>query len=137
MAMAAKERGKKEGQSQNSAAARRQRYILTGAALGLYFGLFFRPAREGPSLLVIIGLSLLSALLMTLLRLRHPEERAPGKLLRYGLKTWVTFALFLAMLEGRHLAHDLGGRVATTLFTTVSGAGVGLWYARTEEGEGS
>lgn len=137
MAMAAKERGKEEGRTQNDAAARRQRYILTGAALGLYFGLFFRPAREGPSLLVIVGLSLLSALLMTLLRLRHPQERAPGKLLRYGLKTWATFALFLAMLEGRHLAHDLGGRVATTLFTTLSGAGLGLWYARTADREGS
>lgn len=127
-----KERDKGE---QDSATARRQRVVLAGAALGLYFGLFFRPVRQGPSLLVIVGLSLLSALLMTALRLRHPEKRAPRHLLRYGLATWVTFALFLAMLEGRHLAYDLGGRTATTLFTTLSGAGLGLWYVWTENGE--
>lgn len=108
---------------------------MAGAALGLYFGLFFRPVREGPSLLLIAGLSLLSALFMTALRLRHPEKRAPRRLLRYGLTTWVTFALFLAMLEGRHLVHDLGGRAATTLFTTISGAGLGLWYVWVESGE--
>lgn len=135
--MAAKGRNEKERQAQDSATARRQRYILAGAALGLYFGLFFRPVRQGPSLGVVLGLSLLSALLMTFLRLRRPENRAAGKLLRYGLRTWITFALFLAMLEGRHLAHDLGGRVATTLFTTLSGAGLGLWYAMTEEKEAS
>ena len=131
MAMTVKERPEKGARSQKEATASMQRYILTGAALGLYFGLFFRPVREGPSLVVIVGLSLLSALLMTLLRLRHPEERDPGKLLRYGLRTWMTFALFLAMLEGRHFAYDLGGRLAVTLFTTISGAGLGLWYAKT------
>ena len=38
------------------------RYVLTGAGLGLYFGLFFRPLRE-PNLLLVVVLSLLAALI--------------------------------------------------------------------------
>jgi hypothetical protein len=111
------------------------RYVLTGAALGLYFGYFSTPVREELSLLVVAGLSLLAALLLSLLRLRRPENRAAGPLLRYALRTWLTFALFLAMLEGRHIAYDLGGRLATVVFTTIAGAGLGWWYARTAEQE--
>ena len=40
------------------------RYALTGGALGLYFGLFFRPARQ-PNLLVVLGLAILITLVMT------------------------------------------------------------------------
>lgn len=106
------------------------RYLLTGAALGLYFGLFFRPARA-PSLLVAVGLSLISALAVTLLQLRKPEQRNGAALLRYFVKAWAGFALVLAMLEARHFFYDLGGRLATSLFTVVYGAGMGWLYAKT------
>lgn len=113
----------------SSQGASLSRHVLTGAALGLYFGLFFRPARE-PSLLVVLGLSLISALAITLLQLRHPEQRNAGRLLRYFLKSWAGFALVLAMLELRHYFYDLGGRLATSLFTVVYGAALGFIYAK-------
>ncbi|HSM56283.1 MAG TPA: hypothetical protein VK879_09025 [Candidatus Sulfomarinibacteraceae bacterium] len=105
-----------------------RRYVLTGAALGLYFGLFFRPVRQ-PSLLFVVQLSLAAALLMTMLQLRHREKRSIGKLLPYFLRAWAGFALLLAMLEGRHFFYDLGGRPIVTLFTLLYGAGLGLFYA--------
>lgn len=130
--MAAKQRPKEQ------AGSRRQRYVLVGAALGLYFGYFFRPVREPnilSSLLLVAGLSLLAALVVTLLRMRRPENREAGRLVRYGLSMWLTFALFLAMQEGRHYAHALGGRLATIIFTTIAGAALGWWYWVTAEEE--
>lgn len=118
-----------DSSSHSPAMSKRQRYLLTGAGLGLYFGLFFRPLREAPSLGLVLGLSLLSAFLMTLLQLRNPEQRSLPRLLTYGLSTWVAFAFALAVLEGRHLAYEIGGRAATAAFTTLSGAIGGLVYA--------
>ncbi|MFW6070292.1 MAG: hypothetical protein ACOC9X_04515 [bacterium] len=110
------------------------RYILTGAALGLYFGLFFRPVRQ-PSVLFVVQLSLAAALLMTVLQLRHREKRSIGSLLAYFPKAWAGTALLLAMLEGRHFFHDLGGRPVVALFTLIYGAGLGLVYAVTRDKE--
>lgn len=133
MGMAAKQR------PQGRAGSRLRRYVLTGAALGLYFGYFFRPLREPTvlsSVLLVAGLSLLGALVVTLLRLRRLENREAGSLVRYGFSMWLTFALLLAMQEGRHYANALGGRLATIVFTTLVGAGLGWWYARMAEKEG-
>lgn len=120
----------KEERKGTVAAGSLSRYLLTGAGLGLYFGLFFRPARE-PSVQVVVGLSLVAALAITVLQLRHPEQRHGGRLLRTFLKTSAGFALVLAMLELRHIFYNLGGRAATSLFTTVYGAGLGYVYAKT------
>jgi ABC-type Mn2+/Zn2+ transport system permease subunit len=130
--MAAKQRPK-EG-----AGSRRQRYVLVGAALGLYFGYFFRPVREPDilsSVLLVAGLSLLAALVVTLLRWRRADNQETGSILRYGLGMWLTFALFLVMQEGRHYANALGGRLATMIFTTIAGAALGWWYWYTAEKE--
>jgi membrane associated rhomboid family serine protease len=128
MSQATTTKGKK--QTNGQAVSREwQRYLLTGAGLGLYFGLFFRPLRDAPSLGLVLGLSLLSALLMTLLQLRNAQQRSLRLLLPYALRTWIAFAFIMAVLEGRHLVHDFGGRAATTIFTTLSGAVGGLVYA--------
>ncbi len=44
-----------------------QRYVLVGAALGLYFGIFFRPARE-PSFIAAVVLSLMATAVTLLIR---------------------------------------------------------------------
>jgi hypothetical protein len=136
--MAAKQPPRKRGRPPETAAGRLRRYLLVGAAIGAYFGYFFRPVRE-PSLLFVVTLSLVAAVASTLLRawlMRKQAGQTPGSLLRYGLRMWATFALFLAMLEGRHIAYDLGGRLATIAFTTLFGAALGLWYAFMAEKEG-
>lgn len=120
----------KDNKRTNQGGGSLSRHLLTGAALGLYFGVFFRPARE-PSLLLAVGLSLASALAITLLQLRHPEKRSGRVLLPYFFKAWGGFALVLAMLELRHVFYNFGGRLATTVFTTLYGAALGFIYART------
>lgn len=135
--MAAKQ-PQKRSRPQDTAGGRLSRSILIGAALGAYFGLIFRPFAEGPSLWIVIFYSLFAALAATLARAWQVRRQTGGKLpvlVRYALRMWFTFALFLAMLEGRHIAYSLGGRLVTTLFTTVAGAGLGAWYAITAQKE--
>lgn len=105
------------------------RYVLTGAGLGLYFGLFFQPVRE-PYLFTPLLLGSAGALVMTLLALRRPEARKPRALARYALGAWLGLTLALLVLEGRHPIYNVAGKAGVTLFTTAAGAAAGAWYAR-------
>lgn len=111
-----------------------QRAVLTGGALGLYFGLFFRPVRE-PNLLTPLLLGTLAALAMTLLNLRRAEARSPGAMARYALGAWLALTLALLVLEGRHPAYGLAGRIGVTVYTTAAGAIAGWWYARRQDAQ--
>ncbi len=103
------------------------RYVLTGGAIGLYFGLFFRPMRE-PSFGYALLLALLVAVVMSGL---HWWQKRPSlaAIPTYFAVSFVKAALALSMLEGRHLAHDFGGKTAVTIFTIIMGAAAGLWFA--------
>ena len=101
-------------------------FILVGAGLGLYFGLFFRPLRE-PNFLVAVALALLAAGTMTILRLLKKDRPSLPELGKTAVTTFIKFAMILALLESRHYAYDLGGRWLVTAFTTVMG-GVGGWW---------
>ncbi|MBE2202221.1 MAG: hypothetical protein IAE79_26665 [Anaerolinea sp.] len=110
-----------------------QRYAWIGAALGLYFGLFFRPLRE-PSLMLVVGLSLLAALVTLIVRMvKAKQVGLDGRALRQFAILWAQYALFLAMLEGRHLAYAWGGKGGATLFAAIMGAITGLWYGYTQK----
>ncbi len=100
-----------------------QRYVLTGAAIGFYFGYFFRPVRE-PNLLTIVGLSAV-IVVVTLLLKRPPLADVP----KLALYTFIKYGLLLAVLEGRHIIYDLGGRWATVALTGLMGALAGVWFA--------
>lgn len=110
-----------------------RRYALVGAGLGIYFGFFFRPVRE-PSLVVVVGLSLLIAAVMTGIKLARGERLSPLQLLKDAGITFAKYALVLTILEGRHLAYDFGGRWAVTAMTTVMGALTGLWWGIEQAG---
>ena len=103
------------------------RYALTGGAIGLYFGLFFRPARQ-PNLLFVLGLAILITLVMTGIKL-YRERPSLGALLKSAAATFIKAALFLILLELRHPVYDFGGKVAVTIFMTLMGTATGLWYA--------
>lgn len=109
-----------------SAKQRRQRAVLTGAAVGLYFGLFFRPVRE-PSLITVIWLSALVTFALLIWRVVR-GERSVHKLLRLTWTTFLRFSLGLAVLEARHFAFDWGGRLAVVFLTTGLGALFGWWW---------
>lgn len=103
------------------------RYVLTGGALGLYFGLFFRPLRE-PNVLLALVLGFLAALAIAVLRAirERPSLRA---LLVGWLKAFVTAVFILLLLEARHPVYDFGGKLAVSIYTTICGAATGAWYA--------
>lgn len=107
-----------------------RRYVLTGAALGLYFGLFFRPLRQ-PNLALSIVLALLIMVLLTVLKLFRERRELPklSALLKYMVMTFVKALVALILLEMRHFAYLIGGRVATTIFSVVAGGLVGAWFA--------
>lgn len=105
-----------------------RRYTLTGAGIGLYFGLFFRPARE-PSLRVVIMLGLAITVVTILIRLYKGDRPTMRVLLKDSAFNFVKYALFLSILEGRHFFYNLGGRPIVASFTTLMGMISGAWMA--------
>lgn len=103
------------------------RYALTGGALGLYFGLFFRPARQ-PSLLFAFGLAVLIMVVTMVIQIFR-ERPSISHLLKSAALTFLKASLFLVLLELRHPFYDYGGKVAVTIFMTLMGALAGLGYA--------
>ncbi|MBP6469082.1 MAG: hypothetical protein KBE23_02810 [Chloroflexi bacterium] len=105
-------------------------YALTGGALGLYFGLFFRPVRS-PSAALVLGLALTVAVVMAVLR-AFKERPSVSSLLKGAALNFVKTAVLLALLELRHPLYDMGGKTAVSLVMTLAGAAAGLWYARAQ-----
>lgn len=113
--------------------SRAQRYALTGAAVGLYFGLFFRPLREpslADSLVVVLVWGAVAAIVVVCLRLIRGWRPNPTRFLTASFVTYAQYAFVLAMLEIRHLAYDFGGRTLVVLVTVLMGAVAGFWLAR-------
>jgi len=104
------------------------RYVLTGGALGLYFGIFFRPVRT-PSVALVFGLALTVAVALALLR-AFKERPSFSVLLKGAVLNFVKTAVLLALLELRHPLYDLGGKTAVSLVMALAGAAAGFWYAR-------
>ncbi len=107
-------------------------FILVGAGLGLYVGLFFRPLRE-PNFLLAVALALLAAAVMTILSLLKKDRPSLSELGKTAVTTFIKFAIILALLESRHYAYDLGGRWLVTAFTTVMGGVGGWWLAQSDK----
>jgi hypothetical protein len=108
-----------------------RQYLLAGAGLGLYFGLFFRPLRE-PNFAVALSLALLATAVFVVPALLKKSRPPLGELGRTAVTTFVKFVLILALLESRHYVYDLGGKWLVTVFTTLLGAGAGWWLAQSD-----
>ncbi len=108
-----------------------RQYVLAGAGLGLYFGLFFRPLRE-PNFAVSVALALLATAVFTTFALLRKNRPPLGELGKTAVTTFIKFAIVLALLESRHYAYDLGGKWLVTVFTTLLGAGAGWWLAQSD-----
>ena len=104
------------------------RYALTGGGLGLYFGMFFRPARE-PSLWFALMLTLLVTVVTVAVAAWQKRPFPFKQLLKTAVSTFVKTLIFLVLLELRHPLFDWGGKLAVTLFMTAMGALAGLGYA--------
>mgnify|MGYP006909080028 CR=1 FL=1 len=104
------------------------RYALTGGALGLYFGLFFRPARQ-PNLWFVLLLAGLVTVVTVVVQAWRKRPFSIPNLLKTALSTFLKALIFLILLELRHPVYDAGGKAAVALFMTLMGALAGLGYA--------
>ena len=101
--------------------------IWVGAALGLYFGISFRP-RTDPTIITVIALGILAGLAMTLFQAFRGERPSFVEFLKQFGGNALKFSLFLAVLALRHPLYEFGGLIAVTVMTTIMGAIAGGWY---------
>ncbi len=109
-----------------------QRYVLIGAALGLYYGVFYTPSGTDPDYGIAIALSLLAALVTVVIRFW--KKRPPfSKILRAYGETLIFFSVFLLTLAARTFIIQVGGRIALGIFTTIVGSVMGYVLASRKE----
>ncbi len=96
---------------------KRRQYIMIGGALGLYFGMFFRPRSE-PVFSVVFTLSAVITIIYIGIWLWRGER---DHLFRRAAGTYLKYVLILGVLMGRHLALAVGGRPAVVIMTVVFG----------------
>ncbi len=100
-------------------------FVLIGAALGAYYGIFYRNPGRPVDFSPVVLLSLLSAVVVTIIQNWKKGYPAKEKLMIF-LKSFGMFFLFLAMLEARPLFEKWGGKGLVIAFTTLMGASVGF-----------
>lgn len=105
-----------------------RRYILFGAASGLYFGFAFKPDRV-PNIELVIILSLIIALVMIMIPFFRGERPTVATLIKDSTFNFLKYFFLLATLEARYLFYDYGGKATVISFTTVMGIIAGAWLA--------
>lgn len=105
-----------------------QRYIFIGAALGLYYGIFYKPSGTDPDYGIAILLSIIAALITVVIR-SWKKKRPFSVIARDYLVMLVLYSVFLLMLAARHQVEQIGGRVAVAIFTTLTGICMGYLMA--------
>ena len=103
-------------------------FVLIGAALGLYYGLFYQPTQTAPDFGMALILSLLAGLLTVVIR-SWKKKRTFQALLFEFLKMFVMFAAFLIGLELRKVIYGIWGKTTVVIFTTTLGGLIGLLAA--------
>jgi hypothetical protein len=102
-------------------------YGLTGAALGLYYGIFYKPTTEADVGMAVI-LSIFAALVTVVIR-SWRKGFPYKKMAKDFLKIFGFFLIFMLSLTLRKLAFDLGGKILVIIETTISGIIMGLLMA--------
>ena len=105
-----------------------QRYILIGAGLGLYYGLFYRPSGTDPDYGIAVILSVLAAAVTVAVRF-WKKKPSFATLSKSYLETFLFYLVLLLTLAVRQLAEQIGGRFGVTLVTTLVGIGMGYFMA--------
>ena len=101
-------------------------YLLVGAALGAYYGIFNRNPDRPVDLSPVVLLSVLSGLVVTVIQIWKKGYSFKQQLLIF-LKYFGMFFLFLAMLEARPIFEKWGGKGLVIAFTTFVGTVMGLF----------
>lgn len=105
-----------------------QRYVLIGAAIGLYYGIFYKPSGAEPDYGIAIILSILAALITVIVRF-WKKKQSFSIILKNYFETLLFYSVFLLTLAVRQLADQIGGRIAVMLITTLTGICMGYFMA--------
>ena len=105
-----------------------QRYVLVGAAIGIYYGAFYRSTDAAPDYGIAIILAVLAALVTV--AVRFWKKRQPFLTMAKSLFwTFLFYAVVLLTLAVRNLAEQIGGRVGLTIATALIGMGLAYGLA--------
>ena len=105
-------------------------YVLTGASIGIYFGYFYTPSEQEPTVITIMGLGILITIVMTLLRFYRGER---DNIAGYAGKTFLKYTILLAVLAARRYVLAFGGLPAVIAMTTIMGGLIGYYWVKYEE----
>jgi hypothetical protein len=105
-----------------------QRSILIGAAIGLYYGIFYKPSGVDPDYGIAIVLSIFAALITVVIRF-WKKKQPFSVIIKNYFEMLLLYSVFLLTLAGRHLAEQIGGRYGVMLFTTLIGTFLGYFMA--------
>jgi len=103
-------------------------YLLVGAALGLYYGLFYKHPGTPPAYLMAVVLALVAA--GVTVAVQYWKNKAPSRVMsKEFLRVFVIFAVFLVGLELRKVIFEEWGKTVVTIYTTTLGLVLGLIVA--------
>ena len=102
-------------------------YGLVGSALGMYYGIFYKPTSE-PDIETAIILSVFAALVTVLIR-SWRKGFTFKKIAIDFLMIFAFFLIFMLSITLRKTAYDFGGQTLVIAETTISGIFVGLLMA--------
>jgi len=102
-------------------------YILIGAAIGLYYGIFYRGTQTTPDYAMAVYLAVLAGVLTT--AVRSWKKKKTFKMILFDfLKVTATFLVFLMALQLKPLLEKVGGRTLVIVGMTLVGTGFGLIF---------
>ena len=111
----------------NSRTGKLIQYALVGAALGLYYGIFYKPAGE-PDFGIAVVLSVFAALVTVIVR-SWKKGFSFIKIVKDFFLIFGLFLIFMLSLVLRQIAYDLGGQPLVIVEMTVAGIMLGFLMA--------
>ncbi len=100
-------------------------YILVGAAIGLYYGAFYRGTQTEPDYGMAIILAVLAGIVSTTVR-NWKKKKTFQEIALDFIKITVMFAAFLLALQLKPVLDRIGGRVLVIAAMTLVGMIFGL-----------
>lgn len=100
-------------------------YVLVGAAIGLYYGFFYRGPQSGPDYEMAVILALIAGVITTVVR-NWKKQKIFKEIALDFIKFTALFMIFLLALQLKPVLDQWGGRVLVAIFMTSFGALFGL-----------
>ncbi len=100
-------------------------YVLVGAAIGLYYGVFYRNTQSSPDYVMAVILAVLAGALTTAVR-SWKKKKPIGTIVLDFIKITAMFLAFLLALQLKSVIEGIGGRILVIIFMTSVGILFGL-----------